>query len=173
MNIPNGNFIEIFLQPGEFYVGDAGYRIRTLLGSCVSITLWHPVLRVGAMSHFLLSDRNDRKKIALDGHYGSEAMWLMLRELVRADVNPAECEAKVFGGGNMFPKQRRSTTLNVGEKNGEAARSWLRDYGIRKVSEDLFGAGHRQLIFDIASGDVWVNQVEPSEPAPLPKKKEH
>jgi len=43
-----------FLQPGEVGVGDSACRFRTLLGSCVSITLWHPQRRFGAMSHFLL-----------------------------------------------------------------------------------------------------------------------
>ena len=47
--------IDVFLMPGEHFVGDARHRIRTLLGSCVSITLWHPQRRVGAMSHFLLT----------------------------------------------------------------------------------------------------------------------
>ena len=42
--------IEIFLHPGEFYFGDRHTRIRTLLGSCVSIILWHPRLLIGGMS---------------------------------------------------------------------------------------------------------------------------
>lgn len=40
--------IDIFLQPGEHYVGDADCTIRTLLGSCVSITLWHPAKLIDA-----------------------------------------------------------------------------------------------------------------------------
>ncbi|PJC13706.1 MAG: chemotaxis protein, partial [Comamonadaceae bacterium CG_4_9_14_0_8_um_filter_60_18] len=30
------NLIDIFLQPGELFVADAGFQIRTILGSCVS-----------------------------------------------------------------------------------------------------------------------------------------
>lgn len=52
-----GAGFEVYLLPGEYFVGDARYRIRTVLGSCVSITLWHRRLRIGAMSHFLLSER--------------------------------------------------------------------------------------------------------------------
>ena len=51
------NVIEIFLQPGDFYFGDRDTRIRTLLGSCVSITMWHPRLHVGGMCHFMLPER--------------------------------------------------------------------------------------------------------------------
>jgi chemotaxis protein CheD len=153
--------MEIFLQPGEYFVGDADYRVRTLLGSCVSITLWHPRRHVGGMSHFLLASRGGRQIAELDGRFGEEAMWLLLRDLVRADVAPPECEAKIFGGGDMFPNQTRTSAMNVGQKNGEMARRLLRGYGIPIVSESLFGIGHRQVIFDIASGHVWSRQVKP------------
>jgi Chemotaxis protein; stimulates methylation of MCP proteins len=49
--------MEIFLQPGDWYFGDRDTRIRTLLGSCIAITIWHPRLLVGGMCHFLLPGR--------------------------------------------------------------------------------------------------------------------
>lgn len=160
--------IEIFLQPGEYFVGDADYRIRTLLGSCVSITLWHPQLRIGAMSHFLLASRPARAAPNFDARYGEEAMWLMARELGRAGVALSECQGKIFGGGDMFPTQVRSSGIHVGKKNGETARSLLHSYGVSILSESLFGIGHRQIIFDVSSGDVWARQVKPAD---LPKKR--
>ncbi len=162
--------IDIFLQPGEYYVGDADCRIRTLLGSCVSVTLWHPARRIGAMSHFLLAERSAGGVSEFDGRYGEEAMWLMLRELVRADVDPGQCEAKIFGGGDMFPGKSRSEALNIGRKNGETARRLLRGFGLRIVSESLFGTGHRQIIFDVASGDVWARQVKLADVFPAELK---
>lgn len=156
-----GSAIDIFLQPGEYFVGDADYRIRTLLGSCVSITLWHSARCIGAMSHFLLSHRGAESATGLDGRYGEEALLLMLRELAQIDVRPGECEAKIFGGGNMFPLQTRKGGMNVGRKNGEAARTLLQSHGISIVSESLFGVGHRQIIFNVRSGDVWARQVRP------------
>jgi chemotaxis protein CheD len=159
--------MEIFLQPGESFVGDANFRIRTLLGSCVSITMWHPVERIGGMSHFLLASRGDRKVLELDGRYGEESMWLMLREMTRANVNTAECEAKIFGGGNMFPHQSRATSVNVGQNNGDAARKLLQAYRIPIVSESLYGVGHRQVIFDVSSGNVWSRQVRPVDNSAL------
>ena len=156
------SLIEVFLQPGEHFVGDASYRIRTLLGSCVSITLWHPVHRVGAMSHFLLPSRNTPAGGVLDGRYGEEVMSIMLRELDSIDVKPSQCVGKIFGGGNMFPGQTRTDARNVGIKNGEAARELLLAHRIPIVSESLFGVGHRQIIFDISTGDVWARQVKPA-----------
>jgi len=163
--------IDIFLQPGEYYVGDADHRIRTLLGSCVSVTLWHPAKRVGAMSHFLLAERGGGPTLVIDGRYGEEAIWLMLRELARAKVDPTHCQAKIFGGGDMFQRHGGNDAPNIGKKNGEAARSLLHAHGIPIVSESLYGAGHRKVIFDVASGDVWVRQVKPVDAgAPAARK---
>lgn len=159
--MPSPNKVtDIFLQPGEYFVGNAEYRIRTLLGSCVSIILWHPGRRVGALSHFLLSSRGADPVPELDARYGEEVMCLMLRELKRLNVTATECQGKIFGGGNMFPQQTKAGMPNVGQRNGKAARCLLRSHGISIVSESLFGVGHRQIIFDIRSGDVWARQLE-------------
>jgi chemotaxis protein CheD len=166
--MPDANtIIDQFLQPGEYAVGDAQHRFRTLLGSCVSITLWHPRRRFGAMSHFLLSRRSGVRAcrrsdglVAWDARYGEEALCLMLEELRRAGVALEECEGKIFGGANMFPGIS-ADAMNVGRQNGEAARRLLHAHGIAIVSESLFGIGHRQLRFNVATGDVWMRQVEP------------
>lgn len=155
--------IEIFLQPGDLFVADAGYQIRTILGSCVSITLWHPATRRGGMSHFLLPTRGAAAKgQELDGRYGDEALEQMILELQRSGVTPSQCQAKIFGGGNMFPDHRHEGAINVGQRNGEAARTLLQRHRIPVLSESLFGVGHRQIIFDVSNGDVWANQVRPT-----------
>jgi chemotaxis protein CheD len=157
------DLMDIFLRPGDLFVADASYQLRTVLGSCVSITLWHPATRIGAMSHFLLPTRGGpKRKQPLDGRYGDEAMLAILKELKDAGVPAAQCQGKIFGGGNMFPGQLRAGGINVGQRNGEAARELLQTNGIAIVSQSLFGFGHRQIIFDVSNGDVWSNQVKPS-----------
>jgi len=162
---------DIFLNPGEYAVGDASCRIRTILGSCISIALWCAPLRIGALSHCLLPTRGLPGALdgvrgldlrSLDARYADEALHLMLHELRRRNAEAAGCCAKIFGGGNMFPTQRAGV-VPVGRRNGEAARRLLTAQGIEVVSESLFGDGHRQIVFDIASGDVWSRQVPPSD----------
>jgi chemotaxis protein CheD len=158
------DLIDIFLQPGELFVGDHDYQIRTILGSCVSITLWHAGLRLGGMSHFLLPSRSAGDVASEpDGRYGDEALVLMLDELQKHGVRATECEAKIFGGGNMFPGRSRAGVMHVGQRNGEAARELLQARNIAVVSESLFGNGHRQIIFDVSKGDVWSRQIEPGQ----------
>lgn len=159
---------DVYVQPGGYFVGGPGHRIRTLLGSCVSITLWHPTKQVGALSHFLLSSRGPHLPDELDAKFGDEAMCLMVRDLQRFNVRATECEGKIFGGGNMFPKHVTEGMLNVGRKNGEFARRLLHLYDISIVSESLFGEGHRQIIFEVDSGHVWARQIKPVDAVPPP-----
>lgn len=152
---------DVLLQPGEYFVGDERHRVRTILGSCVSMTLWCSARRVGAMSHFVLASRGGSAGAALDARYGDEALTLMLGELSVRRVSPQLCEAKIFGGGDMFPDANTNGALAVGRRNGEAARRLLHGHGIKVVDESLFGCGHRQIVFDIASGGVWSQQTRP------------
>ena len=165
--------IDRFLKPGEQAVGDARHRLRTLLGSCVSITLWHPQRRVGAMSHFLLPRRQrptvPGRRDALDARYGEDALALMVQGLARHGIDARQCVARLFGGGDMFPDRQRAPHAlpsgDVGRRNGEAAHALLRKLGVPVASEHLFGAGHRRIVFDIATGEVRSHQVRPGEQA--------
>lgn len=162
---------DVFLQPGEFFVGDEACRVRTLLGSCVSITLWNRERRIGAMSHCLLHGRpcacdrcsDDQAGLPcnreLDSRYVNEAGVLVCKALRQRGVDPQRCEARIFGGGDMFSHlSGRSGGRSVGDRNGEAARRWLRDQGIWVVSEHLFGQVHRNLSFDLATGEVHLRE---------------
>lgn len=153
--------IEIFLNPGEFYFGDRDIRIRTILGSCVSITLWHPKLLLGGMCHYMLPSRQARGSRLADGKYADEALWLLFEEIRRSGTALEDYEVKLFGGGNMFQRQVNAGHGHIGIKNADAGRNLLKHHGLHLASEDLGGAGHRTVIFDIWSGHVWVRQLAP------------
>ena len=42
---------DVVLGPGDLYFGRGEHQVRTLLGSCVGITLWHPRAYLGGMCH--------------------------------------------------------------------------------------------------------------------------
>lgn len=152
--------IDIFLNPGEVFFGDSSVRLRTLLGSCVAITAWHPRLLVGGMCHYMLPARRKGKINHLDGRYADEAVLLLLKEALRNQTNPYDYEVKVFGGGNMFLRKpgEKVAALNVADRNVIAAQELLIRHGFCAAAEHLGGEGHRNIIFDIATGDVWVKQ---------------
>ncbi len=158
---------DVVLLPGDYFVGAGQFKVRTLLGSCVSITLWDPVRRVGAMCHIMLSGRRGGGR--RDARYAEDALALMLAELAAYGVAAKDLQAKVFGGGNMFPslvgrdgQLMASRDGDVGRRNGEVACALLAAHGIPVVSHSLYGNGHRRIQFDLTNGDVWSRQDQPT-----------
>ncbi len=156
-NAPNVGINEVFLHPGDFYFGGPETRIVTLLGSCVSITVWSPRLRVGGMCHFMLPSRGVIPEGAsYDGRFGDEAMLLLMKKIWNLGADPFEFEAKVFGGANMFQLQCQKNEMNVGDRNIEMALILLQRYEIPIKAKHLGGDGHRKLMLDVWNGDVWL-----------------
>ena len=50
---------KVFLKPANIYAGKAPAEVATILGSCVSITMFSERLRFGAICHALLPSRPD------------------------------------------------------------------------------------------------------------------
>jgi len=157
----HGAGADVYLKPGDFHFDRAPKRIRTVLGSCVAITVWHPQRLHGGMCHYMLPDRGGRAREKPDGRYADDAVELFMRELAREGTRPSEYEVKLFGGGRMFEfrNQRLAEAMDIGQRNIEAGRKLLRERGFTVRSEHLAGNGHRNLIFDIANGHVWLRHV--------------
>jgi chemotaxis protein CheD len=156
---PSG-MIEIFLEPGDFYFGDRTTRIRTLLGSCVSISLWHPRLLIGGMCHYLMPGAHPSPAEPLNGRYAEDAITMFLHEVEAAGTAPEDYVAKMFGGGNQFPGRPQGEDVSLPDRNIESGLALLAEHDIAVAATHLGGSGNRQLIFNIWSGDVWLRHNE-------------
>lgn len=158
-----GFYIDIFLQPGEFYFGDSDTRIRTILGSCVAITFWHQKMKIGGMCHYMLPKhhrhQHQHQQHELDGKYAEDAIQMFMHEIKKSHTKASDYEVKMFGGGNQFPDQD-SSVFTISDKNIVLGRRLLKEHGFVLKSEHMGGIGHRNVIFDVWSGDVWVKHVE-------------
>lgn len=149
---------KIYLQPGDFAFAGAGTQIHTLLGSCISITLWHPRLRIGGMCHFTLPGR-PAQHLATgepDGRYADEALEMFRRAATRHKTPLTAYQSKIFGGGNMIRERGQPVDDTVGTRNAAAAMQLLMQEGIEILVAHVGEFGHRRIVFDVASGDVWV-----------------
>lgn len=158
---------DVLLRPGDFHFGGAGTRIRTLLGSCVSITMWHPQRQIGGMCHFVVPTRRLGVADDLDGRYADEAVALFLLEIARHRTCPEQYVVKMFGGGSQFPLHPGSGLPHVPSDNIAAGLSLLAAHGFTLSSRHLGGTGARSLAFDITSGDVWLKHVDRPSPGDL------
>jgi chemotaxis protein CheD len=154
----------VTLNPGDFHFGGGHTRISTLLGSCISITLWHPHRRIGGMCHYMLAERRIKRRridhAALDGHYADDAIALFLQQITEAGTRAGEYQAKLFGGGNMF--NNGGDPMAIGTRNIDRGRELLAASNIALIAEHVGGNGHRKLHFDLHSGHAWLSFPEGS-----------
>ncbi|MBL3558919.1 MULTISPECIES: chemotaxis protein CheD [Marinobacter] len=155
-----GSGIDIFLHPGEWYFGDWDTRIHTTLGSCIAVTLWHPELRRGGMCHYMLPG-TDHPGDTLNARYGNDALELLMIEVRRLRRCPESFEAKLFGGASMFDVGPGGSS--VARRNIREAEKLMQQHNLTVVARSMGGTGYRQLVFDIANGDVWLRQGEGRE----------
>lgn len=158
--IPPDFVNDIFLQPGDFYFGDRETRVRTLLGSCVAITLWHPQFLIGGMCHYLLPEYGQVNcKSGLDGRYADAALQLFMNEIRNTGTHPSEYTVKMFGGGNQFSGYAQKSSHNIPQKNIQTGKRLLLHHGFKLSSYHIGGNGYRNIVLDIWSGNVWVQYV--------------
>jgi chemotaxis protein CheD len=156
------NVRDVFLGPGEVYFGDRETRIRTLLGSCVAVTVWHPRALLGGMCHYMVPTRGPaRRPHELCGRYADEALDLLHAQMYAVGTPAQDYQVKIFGGGNQFSGQ--AAGMDIAGRNVEAGLELLRKHGLPPASMHLGGTGHRQVILEVWNGAVWMRHQELAE----------
>lgn len=150
---PDGDML---LLPGELWFGAGtaqGPKLRTLLGSCVAVTLWHPQRKLGGMCHYMLPDRKREASEPRDGRYGVEALAMLADAITRAGASPREFEAHLYGGADTMPDEAASK-LNIGERNIETGWTLIDHYGFELVGVDVGENMPRTVTLDLGCGEV-------------------
>lgn len=146
------------ILPGEYYYTGKDMLIVTVLGSCVSACIRDRVTGVGGMNHFMLPDGGGDadSPISASARYGTYAMEILINDLLKAGARRENLEAKVFGGGNVLSG---FTSINVGERNAQFVRNFLKVENIRIVAEDLNDIHPRKVYYFPRNGKVLVKKL--------------
>lgn len=143
------------LLQGEWFFG-SGLAVRTLLGSCVAVTVWHPIRQIGGMCHFVLPN-GPRSLIDMSPRYADGALRAMVVEIQRVGLTNGEFEAGLFGGGNIFSHSEFGA-YDIGVRNVDAGRRILLASGFRIVHDQTGGTVCRQVHLDLTTGHVLVSE---------------
>lgn len=153
------------ILPGEFYITRSEEAITTVLGSCISAFIRDPQAGVGGMNHFMLpEDTTQGKSSWLDGdaglatRYGSFAMESLINGLLKLGARRERLEVKLFGGGRIL-----NLDIDVGERNIEFARRWLKTEGYAVVAEDVGLSVPRRVMYFPTTGKVRVKHLRTLE----------
>lgn len=146
------------ILPGEYYYTQKDMLIVTVLGSCVSACIRDRVSGIGGMNHFMLPDGGDADSpVSASMRYGTYAMEVLINDVLKAGARRENLEAKVFGGGNVL---RGFIAINVGQRNAQFVRDFLRAENIRVVAEDLNDIYPRKVYFFPRTGKVLVKKLK-------------
>jgi chemotaxis protein CheD len=147
------------ILPGEYYYTGKNMLIVTVLGSCVAACIRDRVSGIGGMNHFMLPDggRDADSPVSASMRYGTYAMEVLINDLLKAGARRESLEAKVFGGGKVLSG---FNAINVGERNAQFVRDYLRAENIRVLAEDLNDIYPRKVYFFPRTGKVLVKKLK-------------
>lgn len=151
----------VTIYPGEFFSTVGDELISTVLGSCISVTLFDERNAFGGINHFMYAsashalDDNPEMK----GRYGEFAVQLLLDDMLKKGADRNALQAKIFGGSNVFNLPPGSG-IQVGDTNIKFAFDYLQKQKIPIVASDTGGIYPRKIYFDPKTSKVWLKRIK-------------
>jgi len=160
--------------PGEYYVTPHAEGISTVLGSCISACVHDARLNVGGMNHFMLpldaSGQNSWGTAAsAPTRYGNVAMERLINDILKLGGRRQDLEIKLVGGGQMLAQ----TGNDVGARNIEFVREYVRAEGFRIINEDLGDVYARRVIYFPQTGRLRVRKLTAGRNEELAAQERH
>lgn len=138
----------------EMIVVQAPDQIRSVLGSCVGVTLVDRSNKIGGMAHVILPDSSEGS--GDPGKFADSAVELLLESMLAAGATRGRICAKMVGGAQMFGAASQN---GLGERNIDAVRKRLKKHMIPINAEDCGGKKGRKITLDPATGDLQVQII--------------
>lgn len=138
-----------YLHPGQLIAAVQPSAITTILGSCVSLCLWDPVVKIGGINHYLLPFCVG-DDIA-SPRFGTVAIEGLIEKVLSLGARKNRLRAKLFGGACVIEAFRERED-HIGTVNARLGEYMLRVQGIPLVEQDLAGRKGRKLIFNTDNG---------------------
>lgn len=151
---------DIHVGIADFKITHQPYRLITVgLGSCVGLSLYDPVLKLGGLLHIMLPDSKRFSDIKKPAKYADTGILFLLQEMKRYSARLNHLQVKIAGGAQMFKGSNENFQMNIGEQNVEAVKSVLRQLGLKLMAEDVGGNKGRTMSLDTCTGQVIIRKI--------------
>lgn len=152
--------IELQVGIADFKITRNPGRLITYgLGSCVGVSLYDPLIKVGGLLHVMLPDSTQFNSINKPAKFADLGIPLMIKEMNLMGISLNRLWAKLVGGAQMFIGLDDKMTLNIGKRNVENCRAILKKYGVPIISEDVGGNKGRTMIMDTNTGEITLRAI--------------
>jgi len=128
------------------------------LGSCIGLTAYDPVAKVGGMIHYMLplSKVSPDKAQKKPGMFADTGVPTLLKQIFANGALKDHLIVKVAGGSELLDKNKY---FNIGERNYLVLRKILWKNNILIKAEDVGGNLSRTLMLNIDTGQVTVKSA--------------
>lgn len=140
---------KVYLHPGQLFAAAQPSAITTILGSCVSVCLWDPVVRIGGMNHYLLPFSVGDELAS--PRFGTVAIEALIERVLVLGARHDRLLAKLFGGACVIEAFREKED-HIGVLNARLAESMLHRACIPIVEQHLAGCRGRKILFNTDDG---------------------
>lgn len=124
-------------------------QITTIgLGSCVGVVLFSKCTTQCGLLHILLPSSLEIKNNENRSKFADTGLADIVKALEQCGIHRTQLQAKIAGGATMFQFGTNTTLGSIGDRNVEAVRIGLKQYGIPILSEDVGKDYGRTIIFD-------------------------
>ena len=152
-------------------VGMADYKVgrapATLisygLGSCIGISLYDPIRKIGGLLHIMLPDSTQARSSDNPAKFADTGIPLMINDVISLGASRSRLVAKIAGGAQMFAFSNATDIMRVGTRNADTCKQILKKNGIRVIAEDTGGNYGRTVSIDLNSGDYKVKTIDRGE----------
>jgi chemotaxis protein CheD len=123
------------------------------LGSCIGVTIWDPVARVGGMLHYMLPESavSPEKAKVNPAMFCDTGVPRMFRAAYELGAVKKRLIVKVAGGSQLLDD---NGTFNIGKRNYLALRKIFWKNGVMIDSEDVGGSVSRTVKLVVGTGAV-------------------
>ena len=140
-----------YLKPGYIFFSSEGHIIETVLGSCVSVSLWDKRNKMGVMTHYIYASYREEERKA---YTGKIALPFAYDLMIKKGSLEKDLVAFVAGGGEN-PK----LSDKVSKDNVQYALEFLKDKKIKVEIIDVGNADTRKAIFNSETGEFIVKHL--------------
>lgn len=152
---------KVYLKPGELCIAGEPTTVITVLGSCVSVTLFSRRLRLGAICHGAMPHCRKVKKcheLCEDAFkYVDCSLHYMIARMRGCGCLDNEIEVKLFGGADTLSSKKENT---IGSMNVKMALEIIRHEHLRIIAADVGDSFGRKIIFLTHTGDVFLKRLK-------------
>jgi len=149
--------VKHYLYPSALFASKEPTVVSTVLGTCVSVCLWDPYLKIGGINHYMLPLWNGEELAS--PKYGNIAIEKLIHAMLKLGANKKHLQAKVFGGKSEH--EGKAQFYRIGERNVEIASSILAKENIPILAHSVGGGHGKKLEYYTATGEVYVHLVKP------------